>query len=117
VISRHSSSAQGSRTRDQRVVLNGYSEKRLLPGPHDVTLIVGHPQGSSRTINYPRISEAESMMANEFLPLPAWLLGMPVPFAKIVTMQFLFVVASDESCFGVFRRSFDGFPSEVNEDL
>ena len=32
-------------------------------------------------------------------------------------MQFLFVVASDESFFGVFRRSFDGFPSEVNEDF
>jgi hypothetical protein len=32
-----------------------------------------------------------------------------------VTMQFLFVIASDESFFGVFRSPVDGFPSEVNE--
>ena len=71
----------------------------------------------SIAIDYPGISEAGSMMPNEFLPLPAGLLGMPIPVAEIVTMQFLFVVASDESCFGIFRRSFDGFPSEVSEDF
>ena len=42
---------------------------------------------------------------------------MPVHLPEIVTMQFLLVGAGDESTFGVFRRSFDGFPSEVREDL
>ena len=57
------------------------------------------------------------MMPNKFFSFPAGLLGMPIPLAEIVTMQFLFVVASDESCFGVFRRCFDGLPSEVSKDF
>ena len=57
------------------------------------------------------------MMPNQFLSFPALPLREPIPLAEIVAMQFLFVIASDESCFGVFRRSFDGFPSEVNEDF
>jgi hypothetical protein len=57
------------------------------------------------------------MIPNEFLSFAAGLLTMPVPFAKIVTMRFLFVIAGDESFFGVFRGSFDRFPSEVNEDF
>ena len=71
----------------------------------------------SIAIDYPGISEAGSMMPNEFLSLPAGLLGVPIPLTQIMTMQFLFVIARDESFFGVFRRSFDGFPSEVNEDF
>jgi len=43
------------------------------------------------------------MMPNEFRPFSPGLLSMPIPFAEIVTMQFLFVIASDESFFGVFR--------------
>ena len=57
------------------------------------------------------------MMPNEFLSFAAGLLGMPIPLTQIVTMQFLFVVARNERCFGVFRSSFDGFPNEVNEDF
>ena len=63
------------------------------------------------------ISGAESMMPNEFLAFRAEFLTIPVPLAKIVTMQLYFVVAGDESCFRVFRRCFDGFPSEVNKDF
>ena len=57
------------------------------------------------------------MMPNEFLSFAAGQLTMPVPLAEIVTMQFFFVVAGNESFFGIFRRSFDRFPSEVNEDF
>ena len=57
------------------------------------------------------------MMPNGFLSLGAGLPGMPIPLAEIVTMQFLFVIASDESFFAVFRSPFDGFPREVNEDF
>jgi hypothetical protein len=71
----------------------------------------------SIAINDPRISEAASMMPDEFLSFPAGLLRKPIPLAEIVTMQFLFVVASDKSFCGVFWGPLDGFPSEVNEDL
>ena len=57
------------------------------------------------------------MMPNEFLSFPAGLLRMPIPLAEIVTMQFLFVVASDKSFFRVLWGALDGFPSEVSKDL
>src|ERR1022692_4942858 len=57
------------------------------------------------------------ILERSFLPGSASKLIRPIPLAIVMPMQPCFVVACDESCFGIFWPLLDGFTGQVDEDF